>query len=128
MKALAAFYAVGAIVFFLFPAELIYLINVGPKVFKLTQAIADPADRYWTVLASAGMATLSALCLFSAESPEVRGYKLIHLLAKVVTLAGFLTMYVNDKHYFAYVLGIPTELAILTLLLWKGSAVKWSMP
>lgn len=115
---LAFAYGIGALVFFFFPNELIYLVNVGPKVFKITEAIPEPADRFWVVIASAAMAMFSGLSLFAAESPGIRGYNWVHLLGKTVTAAGYLYMYLNEHHYFVYLLGLFADLLIGGIVLW----------
>ncbi|MCM2277286.1 MAG: hypothetical protein NDJ89_04365 [Oligoflexia bacterium] len=117
MRLLGVAYALGAVVFVFYPTQLVYLLNVGPKAFNFTEAIPDPAEHFWIVIAAASMAMLSALSFFSAESPKVRGYFLVHLLAKVVTFAGYLYMFLNEKPYFAYLLGIMTDLLIVAIVL-----------
>lgn len=118
MRGLAALYGVMAMVFFFFPAELVYLVNVGPKVFKLTEALPDIADRFWTVMSATAAVTLCALALFAAESPRIRGYALIQILAKVFTAAGFLTMYLQHARLFAYLVGLVSEALLALLTLW----------
>jgi hypothetical protein len=119
MRFLGVIYALGALAFFFFPQQLFYLINVGPKVFSVTEAIPDSVERFWLVLATSMMAMLSALSFLSAESPGTRGYALVHLLSKVVSSVGFIYVFLNDKTYFAYLLGIVTDLSIALVLVWS---------
>lgn len=115
---LGALYALLAIVLLAFPNELVYLINVGPKVFGLTEAMPDPVDRFFSIQASGLAATLSALTFLSAESPRATAFPLVHLLSKVVTLSGFLYMYLNQKPYFAYAVAFVLEIGATGIVLW----------
>lgn len=115
-------YALLAVVFVFFPNEFVYLVNVGPKVFKLTEALPSPQDFFWSLMAGAMMAMLSALCFLSAESPRVRGYLLVHLLAKTVCALGFITVFLNQQRFFAYLVGAAFEVVIAAGLLWN----EWS--
>ncbi|MCM2322180.1 MAG: hypothetical protein NDJ90_02855 [Oligoflexia bacterium] len=117
MRFLGVFYAAAALVFVLYPTELLYLLNVGPKVFNVTEALAEPTDRFWIVIAASSMAMLSALSFFAAESPKIRGYSLVHLLAKTVTMTGFAAMFIHDKRYFAYLVGAVVDAIIVFLVL-----------
>lgn len=117
MRVLGVLYALGAVLFFVFPSELVYLMNVGPKVFQITQAIAEPGERFWIMNASAMLVTLSAISFLSAESPSVRGYALVHLLAKVATGAGFLYLFLNHQRFFAYLVGAIVDLPLALLIL-----------
>lgn len=105
MRGLAVLYALGAVIAFFFPAELFYLINVGPKVFKITEAIADPAERFWLVMAVCALTMEAMVCLMASFSPKQAGYALIHLASKVVGVAGFVYFFLSEQKLFAYAVG-----------------------
>ena len=120
-------YVIAAAILLFFPGELVYLLNVGPKVFGLTEALPDPLDRFFTVQAAALATVLAALSFLSAESPRTTSYPLVHLLAKVVTLTGFLYYLLNQKPYFAYGVGLAFELVATGAVLWHLLRIpRWS--
>lgn len=125
---LGGMYALVALVFIFFPNELIYLLNVGPKVFKVTEAIPELQEFFWSLLAGAMMAMLSVLCFLSAETPQVRGYFLVHLLANTICILGFITLFMNHQRYFAYLVGAVMDLAITGGLLWNEWTGRRSRP
>jgi hypothetical protein len=116
MRVLAVVYALGALLFFFFPNEIFYLINVGPKVFKITEAMPDSVEHFWLVLATSMMAMLSALSLLAAESPRIHGYALVHILSKTVSTAGFVYCFAAGPRYFGYLVGIATDLPLAVLV------------
>lgn len=118
LKTMGTLYAFLALVFFFFPAEVFYLINVGPKVFKITESIPDSSEKFWLVLATSMMGMLSALSFLAAESPLLRGYTLTHILSKVISVAGFFYLFINDHRYFGYLLGMITDIPIALVLIW----------
>lgn len=117
-RILGIIYVLMAFAFFFFPSELIYLVNVGPRVFRITEAIPDPNENLWNVLASALCATLASLSFLAAENPKIRGYALTHLLSRAVSTAGFLYCFANIKPYFAYLLGAISDGALFLLVAW----------
>jgi hypothetical protein len=112
MRILGLLYVAGALLLFFFPNEIFYLINVGPKVFKITEAVPDSIEHFWLVLASTEMIMLSALSFLSAESPRTIGYLVVQLLAKTASTAGFIYMFIHDRAYFAYLTGSAIDIVI----------------
>ena len=118
MRILGVVYALVGILFFFFPKEVFYLINVGPRLFATAGVapsllpIPDQTESFWLVLATSMMAMLSALSFLAAESPKVRGYALVHVLSKTVSVAGFIFLFLNDTRYFAYLVGVATDLPL----------------
>jgi hypothetical protein len=123
MRFFGILYALGALLFFFFPNELFYLINVGPKVFRVTEAIPDSVERFWLVLACSMMTMLSAISFLSAQSPKTKGYPFVHFLSKVISTLGFFYMFVYSNRYFAYLVGVTTDLPIALIVLW---AMTWT--
>jgi hypothetical protein len=119
MRFLGALYALMAVIYYFFSSELIYLMNVGPKVFRVTQAIAEPVDHFWLVGAATLMAVLSLISFFASAAPRVRGYSIIHLLAKVLMAAGYAWLYSQGERYFAYILGFAIECAIALVVMFS---------
>ena len=111
-------YGAIAFSFFFFPAEVFYLINVGPKVFRITEAIPDSPESFWRVFAAASFITLSAICFLAAETPKIRGYSILHLLNKIVSGACFLWLLSKGQHIFAYALGAFAEFFVFTIIAW----------
>ena len=111
-------YIALAVAIFWFPVELFYLINVGPKVFRITDAIPDSTESFWRVFATASYATLAAICFLAAETPRIRGYSMLHLLSKVVAAACFLWLVSKQQRIFAYILGASVELCIFAIISW----------
>jgi hypothetical protein len=126
MRIFGVIYALCAVVAFFFPTEVFYLMNVGPKVFKITEVIPYPSEHFWGVYATGMMAMLSALCFLASESPRIWGYSLVHLLAKVVTTLGFISMFMSDHRYFAYLLFAVIDGAIVILLVAMLTRISWS--
>jgi hypothetical protein len=124
MRILGLFYVAFAVFIFLFPNEFFYLVNVGPKVFKVTEAIPDPAEKFFVVLATSSFAMLAALSWFSATYPFIRGFVVVHLLAKIVTCYGFIHLFMTEQRYFAYATGATIDLLIGLLVLWTAAFVR----
>jgi hypothetical protein len=111
-------YSLLALTFYFFPSKVFYLINVGPQVFNIAESVPDSTEKFWLVLATSMLGMLSALSFLAAESPFIRGYSLTHLLSKVISVAGFFYFFLNDQRYFAYLLGIITDVPIAGILIW----------
>lgn len=116
MKVFAFMYFVVGLLFFFMPEETFYLINIGPKVFGTFQEIPVPVERFWLVLATSMMAMLSLTALLSSQNPHVKGYLLLHMLSKSVSVAGFLYSFIRFQKYFAYLVGAVTDFSILVLV------------
>ncbi|HLD99035.1 MAG TPA: hypothetical protein VJB59_02185 [Bdellovibrionota bacterium] len=119
MFALGVAYALSASAFFFYPDEVFYLINVMPNVFKLAEAIPNPVERFWLVMASGLLGTLAVVSFFAARSPDIKGYGRLHILSKLISSAGFIYMFFHDKAYFAYLLGVAIDVLIALLISWK---------
>ncbi len=128
MRILGLLYAAFAVFLFLFPTEYFYLVNVGPKVFKLTEAIPDPVEKFFIVFATSSFAMLAGLSWFSATYPFIRGFVIVHLLAKVVTCYGFVYLFMNEQRYFAYATGAAIDFLIGLLVLWTAAFVRVEAP
>lgn len=118
MRGLGVLYILSAFFFLLFPNEIFYLINVGPKVFNVTQAIPEPMDRFWLISAASQMITLSALSFLAAQRPMRKSYVWVHLLAKGVACAGYVSLFAYQQQYFAYLIGATLEALIAIVILW----------
>ena len=122
MRILGVIYAFGGALFFFFPHEVFYLVNVGPRILAglgvgaSLLPIPEPSEQFWLVLASSMMAMLSALSFLASESPRVRGYTLVHLLSKIVSSAGFLYVFLHGTRYFAYLVGIAADFPIAVVV------------
>jgi len=119
MFVLGVAYALSAAAFFFYPDEVFYLINVMPNVFKLAEAIPNPVERFWLVMASGLLGTLAVASFFAARSPDIKGYGRLHILSKLISSAGFIYMFFHDKAYFAYLLGVTIDVLIALLISWK---------
>ncbi len=118
MRFFALLYLLVGLGFFFFPNEVFYLINVGPKVFKLTEAVPDPTERFWLVLATSMMAMLAAVSLLAS----------VHLVSKICSTAGFAYQFLHHQNYFAYVLGILTDGPIALIVLWLALRTPFKPP
>jgi hypothetical protein len=89
--------------------------NVAPRVFPSAGllAIPDQTESFWLVLTTSMMAMLAALSFLASESPRIRGYALVHMLSKATSVAGFFYVFLLGPRYFAYIIGITTDLPIL---------------
>ncbi|OFZ69911.1 MAG: hypothetical protein A3K03_05775 [Bdellovibrionales bacterium RIFOXYD1_FULL_44_7] len=117
MRLLGVFYALGALIFFFFPNEVFYLINVGPRVFRIVDAIPDSSEHFWLVLASSLMIVLSVLSFLAGGAPKVRGYALVHILSKLFTACAYLYLFVNEQKYFAYLIGFLIDIPLALLII-----------
>lgn len=116
MKIFAFVYFAVGLLFFFMPEETFYLINIGPKVFKIFEEIPPPSEHFWIVLTTSMMAMLSAVSLLASMNPRVKGFVMIHLLSKGVSVAGFLYCFFKYEPYFAYLVGAITDLSIFILV------------
>jgi hypothetical protein len=118
MRILGVVYALVGSLFFFFPAEIFYLMNIGPRLFPSLGLLEVPAqtESFWLVLATSMMMMLSALSFLASESPRIRGYALVHVLSKAVSVAGFFYMFLKGPQYAAYLVGITTDLPLLVVV------------
>jgi hypothetical protein len=124
MRFLGLFYVAFAVFLFLFPNELFYLINVGPKVFKVTEAIPDPVEKFFVVFAAAHFGMLAAISWYSAAYPLLRGYVVVHLIGKIISCYGFVYLFMNEQRYFAYATGAGIEVVTGILVLITAAMVR----
>jgi hypothetical protein len=118
MRIFAFIYLVGGVMFFFMPGETFYLINVGPKVFKMFEEIPDRMEeRFWVVLATSMMAMLMVLSLYSSIYPKVKSYVLTHMVSKAVSVTGFIYLFIRHRPYFAYLLGAVTDSGVIVIVL-----------
>lgn len=117
MRIFAFIYLVGALVFFFMPEETFYLINVGPRVFKLFEEIPMPSERFWVTLSSSMMAMLFYISAYSSIYPKIKGFVFVHIIAKATSVAGFTYLFLRHKHYFAYLVGAIADSLVIVVVL-----------
>ncbi|MGZ3707834.1 MAG: hypothetical protein ACXWPM_03245 [Bdellovibrionota bacterium] len=128
MKLLGVVYIVVGLIFFFFPREVFYLINVLPDVFHIGVATPAQTEHFWLVLATSMMMMLSALSFLAASEPRVRGYPMVHALSKGVSTAGFFYQFLHDHHYAAYLAGILTDFPLFVLVLYVTVGLRQTRP
>ncbi len=103
--------------FFFFPSETFYLINVGPKVFKMFQDIPESSERFWLVLAFSMMLMLTLISFYSSFQPKNRALIVVHLLSKLTSTLGFCYMFFRQSPLFAYLTGAVTDGSLFLIVL-----------
>ena len=98
------------------PEELFYLINVGPRVFKAFQEIPMPSERFWVALSTSMTMMLSVTSFYSSLYPKIKGFVLIHIVSKVVSVAGFIYLFLRHAPYFAYILGAVVDSGVILIV------------
>ena len=116
MRIYALTYLVCAGLFFFMPEETFYLINVGPRVFKIGQEIPMPSEHFWIVLSTSMMMMLFFASAYTSAYPAIKGMVWIHLLSKVTSVSGFIYLYLH-QNYFAYLLGAAVDGSIVLVVL-----------
>lgn len=124
MRILGSFYVLSAVVFFFFPMQLVFLMNLFPQVFSLTQSLPEPIEKFWLVFATSEMVVLATLSFFAAESRQAQGYIWVHLLAQVTSGTAFIYLFMYENPYFAYLLGAILCVVILILILWSRIKIR----
>lgn len=102
--------------FFFMPEETFYLINIGPKVFKAYQEIPAPSEHFWVALSTAMTAMLAVTSFYSSLYPKLKGFVLIHLVSKAVSVAGFTFLFLRDQPYFAYLIGAVVDGGVIFIV------------
>jgi len=127
MRVLGTIYAIGAVLFLFFPEGIVQLINVFPAwlAFKVMPV---PDGRFWSVLATSMMVMLAILAFLSAAQPSNRGYPMVHLASKLTSSAGFLYQFMNHEKYFAYLVGVITDLPLALIVAWAMVRLSLSKP
>lgn len=116
MRILAAIYLLVGLLFFFLPRQTIELINVIPNVFHVFDPIPVPAEQFWSVLATSMMAMLVVTSLYSSFYPHIKGFFVLHLTSKAVSVVGFMYAFLFINPYFGYLLGIFTDSLIFILV------------
>ncbi len=117
MRVLGVVYLAAGAGFFFFPAETFYLINVGPKVFKMFQDVPESTERFWLVLTFSMMMMLSFIAFYSSFQPKNYALALVHLLSKLISTLGFVYVFFNSAPLFAYIVGAATDGTIFLVVL-----------
>lgn len=117
MRILGIVYLLAGAAFFFFPAETFYLINVGPKVFKMFQDIPDSSERFWLALTFSMMMMLSFIAIYSSFQPRNYALTLVHLLSKLVSTLGFVYVFFESAPIFAYLVGAVCDGSIFMIVL-----------
>ncbi len=117
MKILALVYAVVGSLFFFLSAKMLEVINSASATFKLAAPIPLNTENFWVVFSTSMMLMLVTLSLLSSRTPETRGYLWVHFVSKVASTAGFFYLFFNQQPYFAYLVGIGTDLPLALIVL-----------
>ena len=120
MRVFTIIYFVGGLLFFFMPNELFYLINIGPKVFKIAHELPiyeNPHEKFWLTLAVSMMSMLCLLSYSSSKNPDQKDYILIHMIAKITSVTGFIFLFVKDHAYFGYIVGAITDSMVIMIVL-----------
>lgn len=116
MRLLGLIYLGGGLLFFFFPSQIFYAINIIARIVPVVEAVPESSEFFWLVLATSMMLMLSFLSFLSSAYPDIKGYAGVHILSKLASSAGFLYLFLTHKKYFAYALGIATDLPIAFLV------------
>lgn len=117
MRILGLGYLGAGLAFFFFPSEVFYLINVGPKVFKMFQDIPEPSEHFWLSLTFSMMMMLTLIAVYSSFQPKNRALILVHLLSKLTSTAAFIYCFFKNAKLFAYIAGAVLDGGIFLLVL-----------
>ncbi len=116
MRVFGYVYAVGAATFLFLPQRIFDLINSVPQHIGFLVTIPPASEYFWLPLATSMMVMLSVLSFLAATHPHHRGYPLTILISKISSTAAFSLLLVTHQPYFAYLLGILTDLPIALAL------------
>ena len=116
MRIFAFIYVLVSLFFFFMPEQLFYLINIGPKVFSAFEEIPMPSERFWVALSAAMTAMLAVTSFYSSLYPGIKGFVMIHLVSKVVSVAGFSYLFLSHKPYFAYIIGSVVDSGVILIV------------
>ena len=117
MRIFTFIYFIFAIGFFLMPEETFYMINIGPRVFRVWEEIPMPSEHFWVVLSTSMMMMLTVTSFCSSLYPKMKGYMVIHMISKVTSVSGFIFMFLHDRPYFAYAYGALTDSIVILIVL-----------
>ena len=116
MRVFTFVYVMVSLCFFFMPEELFYLINIGPKVFKTFEEIPIPSERFWVALSAAMTAMLATTSFYSSLYPRLKGFVMIHLVSKAVSVVGFGYLFLRHKPYFAYLTGAVVDSGVIFIV------------
>ncbi|MBI3543873.1 MAG: hypothetical protein HY075_11425 [Deltaproteobacteria bacterium] len=118
MRIYAVIYFVGALLFFFMPEEIFYLINVGPRVFKIYDEIPMPSEHFWVALSTSMMMMLCFASVYSSVYPKIKGFIGIHMVSKITSVIGFTYLFLHGpQHGFAYLFGAITDSSVIVVVL-----------
>jgi hypothetical protein len=100
--------SVGSLFFFR-PAFIFDLINIGPKNLNFYTEIPYSTESFWLVLTASMMSMLCLLSICSSLYPKNKSYIFIHVVAKTVSVTGFIYCFLTQTQYFAYIVGAITD-------------------
>ncbi len=106
-----------SIMFFYRPAEFLYLLNVGPKVFRAFIEVPINEDKFWITFASQYHLLLGLLLLFANFKSNYNLILFLVFISKILTSMSLFYLFNTHTHYFAYIAGGIHELFISILLL-----------
>src|SRR3989338_5058137 len=113
-------FAATAIVFAIFPNEVIYWINtIGLVIFRWPHKLLPaPSEHFWQILSVSLLIVLAVVAyLAQHDIRENLSYVKLIIISKLATVTGFVMAFVLDGAYFAYLAGFVADL-IIFLLTW----------
>lgn len=117
MRFFAILYLLCGVFFFFRPAAVFHILNVGPKIFEALVEIPPQAESFWLVLATSMMAMLCVTSFYSSLYPRAKGYVMVHVVSKAVSISGFLFLFLHQQRYFAYIAGAVIDALIVLVVL-----------
>lgn len=105
MRLMTLVYIAGAFLFFFLTPQVTAILGMTPAV-----------DQFWVTLAVSMMAMLAYLSWQAANHPGEKHFVYTHLLAKVVSVAGFLFCYLVHQKLNAYLVGVITDSLVILVV------------
>lgn len=118
MRILGSLYILGALLFFFFPNFVLWITNILPKVIRLVEIIPESSEHFWVPLATSMMVMLAIIAYSAAASPEIRVLAWVHMASKCCSTLGYLYLFIFEARYFAYLVGVLTDLPIFLIVTW----------
>lgn len=106
MRLMTLVYGVGAGLFFFF----------APLIARVL-GMEEAPDQFWITLSVSMMAMLAYVSWQSGKNPREKHFVRVHLLAKMVSVAGFLFSYMVWRNMGAYLVGVVTDASVIVLVL-----------
>jgi len=119
MRFLALYYLLGGLVCFFFPTQVAFVLNLVPSLLFIFEAIPGVTDPFWLVLGCSYLLTRGLIALMASFNPDSKGYPWILVFSQVITITGFLYLFIYVERFFAYLLGTGLELVLLVMILWS---------